>query len=319
MQRTALGLVVVLFSASMASCGGRSSDSETQRTSGSDTDDSPGPAIDGPDDGPSQDSGAPPMNMGDTPGPGAASGGPTGQEPNPSTPVDGPKPDPTTPSSPSDPSTPTPSPVDPAPGQQQPGPRPECPGACAVSALCNLCDDSSCAVPSVACNPDGSCGATTWTCPEGEKPSPTPAPSAPTDWENPCAGKACGDSCDSCPPDTVCLVGPGVCDPKGACVQVDPMCEGSPAAPSCEQDSECSVPAGCLKCNNGEEWCPSPRCIEGSCGTSPNLCPESYKPCDGLEEGDTCTICSPLDSECDEPSGDKTCVAGSCTPTVLAE
>ncbi len=40
-----------------------------------------------------------------------------------------------------------------------------CPEMCPVLAICQVCEDGSCAIPNVACNDDGSCGKTTWTCP----------------------------------------------------------------------------------------------------------------------------------------------------------
>ncbi len=74
----------------------------------------------------------------------------------------------------------------PAPGPAQPdpstiptsdttsGPQPddECPRLCAVPAICQLCDDGSCATPQIECNPDGSCGALDWMCSDGGGPDP---------------------------------------------------------------------------------------------------------------------------------------------------
>jgi hypothetical protein len=39
-----------------------------------------------------------------------------------------------------------------------------CPEMCPVIAICQLCEDGSCADPVVSCNEDGSCGDTSWVC-----------------------------------------------------------------------------------------------------------------------------------------------------------
>ncbi len=319
-RRYAWAMGTMAICVGLWSCGGQSSAGDTQKATGEGNDESkPTSKDDGsrspesrPDGGGSSET-RPVETTPSTPN-GTTPEGPASQPPAPLA---------------SEPAEPTPKPADRpvVPGAQpsssaapDPTPRPECPGACAVSAICNLCDDGSCAVPSVSCNDDGSCGSTTWTCPEGQPAQPSepgpvptfdPAPAS-SNWEMPCEGKACGDPCNSCPPDAVCLVGPGLCDARGACVQVDPACSESGTTPGCITDSECSAPAGCVKCSNGAEWCPEPRCVEGVCGTSPNLCPEGYQPCAGHEDGDTCTECSPLDDECVEPAGTRICDEGSC-------
>ncbi len=42
-----------------------------------------------------------------------------------------------------------------------------CPSGCDVLAICQLCDDGSCARAVVDCNSDGTCGGIDWICPDG--------------------------------------------------------------------------------------------------------------------------------------------------------
>jgi hypothetical protein len=113
-------------------------------------------------------------------------------------------------------------------------PRAHCPEDCAVIDICKLCDDDSCAAPQVACNPDGSCGATTFVCE--------------TEVYDPCAGKQSGDACT-------------VCDPQ------DPDCIETAVVKEC-QGGKC-VPAGgtCSgqgeSCANGQACCGGLSCCAG--------------------------------------------------------
>lgn len=296
-------------------------------------------------------------------------------------------------------------------------PSAECPARCPVIAICQLCDDGSCAEPKVACNADGSCGNTTWECtttsspvpmtpatpqpapassptsPAPPTPTPTPAPEpaptptaeptgpAPTGVESgdagtpepmptvepapyePCAGKACGDECDACAPGLECLVGVGYCtldgncspaaptcdtpepstcncpipkicqvceadgscamgvaqcDAAGECSGVDWICPETDPAPECKTKDDCIVALACKRCDNGADWCPSAECKMGQCGVTPSLCPEDYKPCAGKADGETCTVCSPLDMDCIETSEEKVCSIQQCEPAATA-
>ena len=89
--------------------------------------------------------------------------------------------------------------------------QPDCP----VDTVCVLCDDGSCASPSVAIV-DGVCGETTWTCSDGTKPD---FPSVPASDDVPPDSVA-----PDCPVDTVCVL----CD-DGSCASpsvtiVDGVC-----------------------------------------------------------------------------------------------
>lgn len=52
----------------------------------------------------------------------------------------------------------------PEPDPKPPGGELTCPANCPVPALCQLCDDGSCASARPSCNDDGSCGAIDWQC-----------------------------------------------------------------------------------------------------------------------------------------------------------
>lgn len=191
-----------------------------------------------------------------------------------------------------------------------------CPDHCPRLPVCVPCNDGSCAEPSFVCLDDGSCSSTvTWTCASGETPEDVPEIAPPAaDPEHPCAGLACGDACNTCPAGMLCLVGPGWCDLTDACVQVAPECTEQPPP---EGDQVCTVasecPDGpCVTCENDAEWCPEPVCHESVCTLTPNLCPESYEPCAGKQDGDACLLCSPLDPACEEPGPNYECKSGTC-------
>jgi hypothetical protein len=115
----------------------------------------------------------------------------------------------------------------------EPNPDPaECPAFCAVPALCQLCDDGSCAATNVGCNEDGSCGEITYTC-AGDEPMPDGC-SADTDCPaTRIACAACEDGSSACP-------SYGCVD--GQCVLAVPGCEGEydPCAGKAEGDT-CSL------------------------------------------------------------------------------
>jgi hypothetical protein len=75
--------------------------------------------------------------------------------------------------------------------------------------------------------------------------------------------------------------------------------------------------AACVDCENGELWCPEARCYDGQCGSTPNLCPESYEPCAGKKDGDACQHCSPLDKDCIETDELKACNDGVCSSEIF--
>jgi hypothetical protein len=239
-----------------------------------------------------------------------------------------------------------------------------------VIAICQLCDDGSCAAAKVNCNPDGSCGSVDWECPPGSaepgpldpepvepepvEPDPVePDPVDPMDPSEylPCEGLACGEPCDACPPGVVCVIGAGFCDAEGQCLPLEPTCESEPVCDcpipricqlcddgscatgvaecdeageckevqwectethECQSSDECGLPAVCVDCENGELWCPEATCKKGQCGSTPNLCPESYEPCAGKDDGDACSMCSPLDKDCIETDEIKVCRDGEC-------
>jgi hypothetical protein len=96
----------------------------------------------------------------------------------------------------------------------------------------------------------------------------------PTDPEyDACADKVCGESCNSCPPNALCLSAPGYCSAEGECSPEVPMCE--PTKDECP--TACPAPAICQFCDDGET-CASPvfECnADGTCaGIAEWLCPE---------------------------------------------
>lgn len=135
----------------------------------------------------------------------------------------------------------------------------------------------------------------------------------------PCAGKACGESCTACPPGTSDCVETAVvkaCDPQGRCDAWRPdLCAGSDAPhPDCAGKvcgDECN-PCG------PEEICPTliPSACdrEGRCsGDVPWLC---HDPCAGKACGEACTACPPPPegAGCFETAEVKACdAAGRCT------
>ncbi len=100
---------------------------------------------------------------------------------------------------------------------------------------------------------------------------------------DPCAGKACGETCHSCPPDARDCVETMVvkaCDPFHRCVpQVAGMCDAATGAPR----------QGC-----------------GGAGAGAAT-PPGYDPCAGKACGDTCTACAPDDRDCVETMVVKAC------------
>lgn len=107
----------------------------------------------------------------------------------------------------------------------------------------------------------------------------------------PCAGKSCGDLCTICAPDDPdCIETDEIkrCDPFGACTGDEPICE--PACMEGEMKMDACNTCGCVD----GQWV----CTEKACG---------YMPCLGKACGDGCTICDPLDLECNEDDVIKAC------------
>ncbi|HEX2733575.1 MAG TPA: hypothetical protein VHM70_18315 [Polyangiaceae bacterium] len=134
------------------------------------------------------------------------------------------------------------------------------------------------------------------------EPDPTTTPD-PTQYE-PCAGLACGDVCNACPPDVQCIRGPGYCTATGECGVEKPTDCGSGA----ECPSMCAVPDLCVKC--ADDSCASPVIAcndDGTCGgvsewkcadvpvdPEPSSCPETCA-VDAI-----CQVCD--DGSCAKPN-----------------
>jgi hypothetical protein len=107
----------------------------------------------------------------------------------------------------------------------------------------------------------------------------------------PCAGKACGDSCDVCDPtDPDCALGDALftCDPAGVCVvgmaecPVPEMCDLE-AANTCGAGRACCAVGRCGPIENGEGVCEpadpdTGGCIRCACETQPGGCPICNSP-----------------------------------------
>lgn len=135
----------------------------------------------------------------------------------------------------------------------------------------------------------------------------------------PCAGKACGQSCTACPPgapDCVETAVPKACDPQGRCEAWSP----DPCAGSGAPHPDCAGKACGDACNpcGPDETCPTllPSACdrEGRCaGDVPWLC---HDPCAGKACGEACTACPPPPEGegCFETAEVKACdAAGRCT------
>jgi hypothetical protein len=130
----------------------------------------------------------------------------------------------------------------------------ECPSLCAVPAICQLCDDESCAEPAVSCNEDGSCGDISWECPPAKTRCETNDDCFATVLV---ACRQCENGSESCP-EMGCV--------EGECVLEYPECvnevEYDPCAEK-EPGAECSL------CAPGDEQCIETdeikTCQEGEC------------------------------------------------------
>lgn len=93
-------------------------------------------------------------------------------------------------------------------------PTDDCPESCPVIAICQICDDGSCADPVVSCNPDGSCGDVDWVC--ADEPDPDP-----NQCDEPCAVP---DICHLCD-DGSCATPDVQCNEDGTCGEIEWRCE----------------------------------------------------------------------------------------------
>ena len=123
---------------------------------------------------------------------------------------------------------------------------------------------------------------------------------------DPCAAKACGDTCTVCAPDARDCVETAVvkaCDPFHRCVPQTPglcdaaqgACAGKACGADCTIDPPCrSAVPPCMMPSVLGHCDPSGACIAGT--PSPNLCPPLPPPswgCVGKACGDSCGYCPP--------------------------
>lgn len=151
---------------------------------------------------------------------------------------------------------------------------------------------------------------------------------------DPCADKACGAECQTCPPgDTDCAETAAVkyCQPDGSCSSSKPTCNGNggghepPSSYDPCADKSCGTT--CTTCPPGDSDCAETAVVkycqpDGSCGMTQPDCdndggdhepPESYDPCENKTCGETCTRCPPGDNDCAETDVVKYCQPdGSC-------
>lgn len=119
----------------------------------------------------------------------------------------------------------------------------------------------------------------------------------------PCAGKACGDSCTACPPgsaDCFETMELKACDPSGRCVsKVDGMCAPQTECAGKPCGAQCSYPD--LPCLHATPRCLPPQSpgycdASGACAQGypppPGACPPSWG-CVGKKCGDSCGYCPP--------------------------
>lgn len=158
---------------------------------------------------------------------------------------------------------------------------------CEVPAICQLCDDGTCAVPHVECKPDNTCGELTWSC-SGSNGCPDPAAIC----DAQCAGKElrvgpdCPVSDCDCPTqpacdcpipeichpcdDGTCAVANPTCDPSGKCAEIRWTCDDEPDPSDCV----CGIDAVCHLCADGSCAQGTATCDpDGSCGATLWTCP----------------------------------------------
>ncbi len=163
---------------------------------------------------------------------------------------------------------------------------------CPVSlAPCAICADGTSACPWAHCV-NGSCQNGTEVCGDAD----------------PCQGKACGDDCSACEPDSpLCNNVRMYCNERLECQSNAPQCN----ALACETDDECPLIDACSPCADGTT-CEELKCVNGTCEFR---CPEDGV-CSG--DGDSCaggaSCCSGLTccAGVPVPEGEEYCSASDC-------
>ncbi len=109
--------------------------------------------------------------------------------------------------------------------------------------------------------------------------------------------------------------GPSVGGGATPSLPTEPGCGVPPQGPAPTCPQECPVIDICQLCPDGSCASPDVACnADGSCGSVTFSCEGQFDPCGGKEEGDSCTVCDPQDSDCIESSVVKTCQSGACEP-----
>ena len=125
--------------------------------------------------------------------------------------------------------------------------------------------------------------------------------------DNPCMGKACGESCQ-CPEGTSCPEVPWACDASNACVtankvecEADDPCKDAPCGTLCGDNQVCDAEGGCVPSPDGaiDAWCAGQ---SGACMSS-----------DDCELGEYCTLSDGDCVACTENSPLTVC-CGTCAP-----
>lgn len=173
---------------------------------------------------------------------------------------------------------------------------------CAVPAICQLCDDGTCATPHVEVV-NGECGPVTYTCESaptgsGNTSSPTAPPCDPG--QTPTAAPP---SAPDCPVPAICqLCEDGTCATanvaivNGECGPVTFSCDSAPevgtaqpptSTPSSTPPSEpnCPVPAICQLCEDGTCATAEVEYKDGECGAVRFSCPQSVEGSAGSAAG----------------------------------
>jgi hypothetical protein len=117
--------------------------------------------------------------------------------------------------------------------------------------------------------------------------------------EDPCVGKACGDTCTRpCPAGQECPAVLGYCGENGTCTLAYPVCSTG----TCQLDSDCPAPPpSCQLCPDNSSVCTVATCVNGQCAYAVPGCP-NYSPCAGKACGDACSPCDPADPACIVPA-----------------
>ncbi len=192
------------------------------------------------------------------------------------------------------------------------------------------CSEAECGAklrcPAIDCS-DGSKGGCTGVCLRddqgqcGWERRECPEPPPPPPYE-PCAGKACGDTCSPCDPkDPSCAQADyaAFCDSAGECRAATPVCGGQEC-----RESDCGPHPGMecspYPCGDGTfSECLCKAGPGGDCSWQRRECsdppppPPPYEPCAGLSCGELCSPCDPKDPTCAETDGLAFCnAAGEC-------